>query len=758
MLRGVSLAPQQRPVKDTQELPAELFNSIIGVTAHPSPDYGTTGNSGAASLSTAAQQPGASPASLPASAAPSFMTRMFRFARRRYQTTIGGQVPVFDANGNLTTSQTGVNMFRFRSLSLFYFFRAQPWTALITYSILLYLLIVLLITVAYYLWGMYCGAGMNMVASIYFTVVSLAANGGYLGEDVDTMTDSTHMCYRGRTVIVMVCSYVNIVFVGLVAALVVGKAEYTGKLGHRVVFSEFCTLTSIPGRVGHYRLNFRMANVDNNIPLAHGKLRLFCVTAEPLREYRMRQKQLHLLKNSAPLKALAKTTYGSAQQLLPGGEATSSLRGNAQNAPHLTAAMLEERRAAHQRHHHLHPQQQHKHRSTARAASGNEKKKEGRHPSRQRHPHRRGAQKGRHVHSSGGAARHASAADVAGAGSGSRGHHSSPRGSQRPATGAEETKGRRRHHHDRERDDHPSDCSSPPSSGTATRTSTPSSSSRSGSSHSSRSSSASSSSSSGSREKSNTKVSSPAGGKAGGNTAGGRDGGSDITNSSMTSKANSDLYAASPIANLAGSFAGPAGNKRVVSPATMPALRADSGTVRVHDEDDAEHEMERVHLRVQEMRWACAEESYLDHGDSGQLSLWYPATITHTIDERSPLYAFMQQPVVAASLREGLGAVFSGSTRSEESSVHPASLQKGPNSARHRFQLVAVFDATEMESGSTITAKHTYTTVDIVAHYKFSDRLVHMQPESGEVMLDFHYFNALLPIDLIELSTTDSDL
>lgn len=225
----------------------------------------------------------------------------------------------------------------------------------------------------------------------------------------------------------------------------------------------------------------------------------------------------------------------------------------------------------------------------------------------------------------------------------------------------------------------------------------------------------------------------------------------------MTSKTNSDLYAASPNVGMAGSFAGPALNKRVLSPAPMAALRADSGAVRVHDEEEGEQEMERVHLRVQEMRWTCAEETYLDHGDSGQLSLWYPATITHTIDERSPLYAFMQQPAVAASLREGPGTFFN-SARSEDSSVHPTSLQNGPDSARHRFQLVAVFDATEMESGSTITAKRTYTTVDIVAHYKFSDRLVHMQPENGEVMLDFHYFNALLPMDLIELSTTDSDL
>lgn len=230
----------------------------------------------------------------------------------------------------------------------------------------------------------------------------------------------------------------------------------------------------------------------------------------------------------------------------------------------------------------------------------------------------------------------------------------------------------------------------------------------------------------------------------------------------MTSKVNSDLYAASPLGGLAGSFAL---NKRNLSPASYAAAAAvqqqqqqQAAAVRVQDDNNDERELERVHLRVQEMRWTCAEETYIDRGDNGQLSLWYPATITHTIDERSPLYSFMQLPYVAASLKEGPSTMF-GSARSDDSRVHPPSLGANtPDAKRHRFQLVAVFDATEMESGSTITAKHTYTTVDIVAHYKFSDRLVHMQPESGEVMLDFHYFNALLPVDLIELSTTDSEM
>jgi hypothetical protein len=805
MLRGVSLAPQQRVVKDPQELPTELVNSIIGVTAHAAavPDYGSTGSTGGAAtlLSTSAQPNGGSSA---AGASPSLLTRFFRFARRRYQTPMGGQVPIFDSNGNLTTSQTGVNTFRFRSLSLFYFLRALPWTAVITYSILIYLLIVLIITAVYYVWGMYCGAGLNVVMSVYFTVVSLAANGGYLGEDEDTMTDSTHLCYRGRTAIVMVCSYVNIVFVGLVAALVVGKAEYTGKLGHRVVFSDFCTLTSIPGRVRQYRLSFRMANVDNSVPLAHGRLRVFCVTAEPLREFRLRQKQMHLLKHSALLKTLAKTSYSSAQQLLPGGEATSSLRGmtSSQSPPvPLTEAMLEGRRASHQRHHHNHnvsntgptsgtQRTTQEALAPPRSASAVEMNPQATR-TRRAHPHnlhsgsrrRRRSRHRRHISSAKATLPNTSVTDPARSGSGPRGRRSSARavveGGSADKEKATDTTDNRE---DRRSDGTGSGRSSPPSSSSTSRTSTPSrssaasprsSSSSAASSRSSSSSSAIASHSLDVQEIVKTKAEKQTAAMDATTTTAKtaaaatsaavalKRAASDITNSSMTSKANSALYMASPLGDMAGSFADPAFNKRTLSPTSMAAAmqNAQKGAVRVADHDaDEDREMERVHLRVQEMRWTCAEESYLDRGDSGQLSLWFPVTITHTIDERSPLWPFMQLPYVAASLKEGPTSVF-GSARSDDSSVHPPSLgANNPDTAHHRFQLVAVFDATEMESGSTITAKRTYTTVDMVAHYKFSDRLVHMQPENGEVMLDFHYFNALLPVDLIELSTTDSEM
>uniref|UniRef100_A0A0A9ZFB9 Inward rectifier potassium channel irk-1 n=1 Tax=Lygus hesperus TaxID=30085 RepID=A0A0A9ZFB9_LYGHE len=74
----------------------------------------------------------------------------------------------------------------------------------------------------------------------------------------------------------------------------------------------------------------------------------------------------------------------------------------------------------------------------------------------------------------------------------------------------------------------------------------------------------------------------------------------------------------------------------------------------------------------------------------------------------------------------------------------------------HKFQIIAVFNATEMETGATIMATHTYITTDIIAHYKFSNKLVHMHPLGLDVHLDYHYFNALLPITAQESSTSSS--
>lgn len=773
MLRGVSLAPQQRAVKDLKDLPSELKNSLLGGMSFGLPaDYGSTGGGGGGGAGSAPTSENVSSPLVQHGAAGgtpaahvysqnqrrSLFSRLFRSAKQRYRTAFTGQVPVFDYNGNLTTNQVGVNTFRFRSLSLFYFFRSQPWKVLLTYSAVLYLLIVLLITCAYYVWGVACGAGMNTVMAVYFTVVSLAANGGYMGEDVGTMADSTHVCYRGRTVIVMVCSYVNILFVGLMAAVVVGKAEYAGKLGHRVVFSDFCTLTSVPGRVDQWRLVFRMANVDNHIPLAHGKLRLFCVTAEPLKEYRLRQQQRQLMRHARPIRGLTNTSFGGSHHVLHGLEAgLGSRHGPLRTSKPGSDGSDHRRRRADKAHKKRIAVKGHASRyselapppaasssspttheaSTSTHAGGGREEESGL-TRAQRHQRRRKHQ--RHPR------KHPKAA-AAGAGEGGEGAVEGRRPRQRQVRPRRADRRRHGAGSDEDADVRPgsgaaSRSTSASSSGTESTLSSSSATSRTSTPHSSR-------GSSPSRKVGRRQVSS----RQVHTSSTIDDAASDKTNTSVSSQEDSCLYASSPVAPNAG------GRRGVLPPPPLQNIRERSVPVRIasqfpdlHAEDETADEddgnaLERVRLRVQEMRWTCAEESYLDRGDSGQLSLWYPVNITHTIDERSPLHPFMELPSVAASLSgaSGVAEVPSAWTRRAEVALQ-------------RFQIVAVFDATEMESGSTITAKRTYTTADIAAHYKFSDRLVHIQADSSEVVLDFHYFNALLPVDLVEPSTTDSDL
>lgn len=221
----------------------------------------------------------------------------------------------------------------------------------------------------------------------------------------------------------------------------------------------------------------------------------------------------------------------------------------------------------------------------------------------------------------------------------------------------------------------------------------------------------------------------------------------DEANSSVSSWEGSYLDAASPAAEM-GSEPGVAfPGKQSLSPTGIPEPAVSVPIPSRSPSDDDGNVMERVHLCIHEMRWTCAGETYLDRGERGQLSLWYPADIIHIIDERSPLHPFLERPQVAASL---------GSSCASAEAM--SGFARRTDLVRQHLQIVAVFDATEMESGSTITAKRTYTNEDIVAHYKFSDRLVHMHPESSEVLLDFHYFNALLPVHLVEPSTTESDM
>ncbi|KAG5506589.1 hypothetical protein JIQ42_06841 [Leishmania sp. Namibia] len=735
MLRGVSLVPQQRGVKGPQELPSELKNALLGgPTYKVPPDYGSAGGSGAdlvlVSSPLLSRRTGDTPKRPSRGRAPSsLVSRLFRAGEHRYSTGFTGQVPVFDYDGRLTTRQIGVNTFRFRSLSLFYFFRSQPWMALIAYSIVLYLIIVLLIAAVYYAWGMVCGAGMNVVSAIYFTVVSLAANGGYMGEDGETMTDATHVCYRGRTAIVMVCSYVNIVFVGLVAALVVSKAEYAGKLGHRVVFSDFCTLASIPGRVDQWRLVFRIANVDNHIPLALGKLRLFCVTAEPLKEYHIRQQLQHqALQHSNRGKWLAKSMWGSIHQLLPGMEPDGGSGGRQQQQMAVpTAEVGDNRRDArarmrrakgrNQRYSAPAPLASH---DSARSGSREDKGELAR---AQRHERRR-TQRNQQPRKSGTGDR--TEANSSGR---QRGRRSGGPPSLQQSQGVRYTESQG----DRSASSGSSRSLSNASLSSDTYT-------LSTSAASSGLSSGSGVSSTGARRKTLP------GDKASSQSRLAADK-TDSANLCGNSKEKISLGASSSVAETRSAPSSAAAGKRSQLPIGIPEPAVSVPMQRHFPDEDGGNAMQRVHLCVEEMRWTCAGETYLDRGESGQLSLWYPAEIIHIIDERSPLHPFLEPPHVAASLCSG------GS-----SAEVPCGLACRADIPQRHFQIVAVFDATEMESGSAITAKRTYTTENIVAHYRFSDRLVHMHPETNEVLLDFHYFNALLPMSLVEPSTTDSDM
>ncbi|EPY16963.1 hypothetical protein AGDE_16513 [Angomonas deanei] len=605
-------------------------------------------------------------------------------------------IQIFDDEGNLNFQQVGVHSFHFKSLSIFYLLRSQSWKTLLSFSISLYLLVVLLFTLCYYGWSYVCGAheGTSFISSLYFSVVSLAANGGYMGEDDDEMTDPLSVCYRGRAILVMMCSYVNIIFVGLVAALVVGKAEYTGKLGNRIVFSDFCTLVPVPGRLDRWKISFRMANVENSKPIAQGRLRLFVVSAEPLDEYRQIQREKRLWRRSR-------------RNLLPqekdkgdrGSNQSTSSRSVLPSAP-LTSELLRQKKADKQLDHHDDPIMMAlmKFKQEEGKKKAAEVKKQAQTRGRSRHKKSKKARDSKMQ----------SLNNVAELGK--------SRGSSSSSTNASDTL---------------SDVSvrtrSPPSSDNDSEGAPP------------------------------KPAQSAEHGTSVGETAThqtGRKEGvtveilSDKTNSSFQPSEHDNFAADSP------TFPSAAGGGK------FPSGGGKTSSRREEETDD----FKRVRLSVSELRWLCAEETYLEK-DSDQLSLWYPSTITHTIDERSPLYHFLNLPrLTALVLGDTTSPVGDGTGKREldYDAINEINKSSGPNYQgqqlnSNRFQIVAVFDATEMESGAVIVSKKTYNTTNIVTHYRFSSKLVHIKPISNQVLLDYHYFNALVPNMTIENSSSDSD-
>lgn len=157
--------------------------------------------------------------------------------------------PLFTVDGHLQHEVEGVNTFRFKRLVLFDWVVSLPWRYVWMLSISAYVGVVTVFAILYNIWGSLCGGwfnkrGSTTVVSYYFSIVSLAANGGYLSEPPE-MVDSGNACFAGRTVLVGACSFTNILFVAVVAALVVSKVSNRERWSRRVLFSEYCTLQEV---------------------------------------------------------------------------------------------------------------------------------------------------------------------------------------------------------------------------------------------------------------------------------------------------------------------------------------------------------------------------------------------------------------------------------------------------------------------------------------------------------------------------------
>ncbi|SCU68509.1 uncharacterized protein TEOVI_000911000 [Trypanosoma equiperdum] len=494
-------------------------------------------------------------------------------------------VRAFNDDGCLSTREVGVRWFNFALLSIFYTLRSQPWSLLITYTILLYVGILFVFSAAYVVWARGCGAqdGSTWVSALYFTVVSFAANGGYVGEQQDTMLDPHHVCFTGRTLIVTLLSFGNIIFVGLVAALVVGKAAYGEELGHRIVFSDFCSLAMAPGTKDRdcWDLTFRMANSSSSKALAHGQLRLFIVTSEPTDNSRHQRKRR---KSSVD--------------------------------------RTETRRHATSSHHHIDDKSK---------RSGQLSKHLEHHISdgtvqTETHPHRREGELD----------------DVTRMDRESR-EWADAESHIVEVLAEEHLKRKRGREHTSKRQ---------------------------------------------------------------------------VLSSPATSSCSSD-------ADGGASFGGATGSGCSYVPINSP-----------------ESALKQVSIQVEELRWTCSGEKHLD-GRDGRLLLWFPVDITHTINRYSPLYRYVKHNMTNSlctlnSLQVASPAIPQEAISEEER--RPAATAAFPCS----FQLVVIFDATEMESGRHISARHTYAADDIIKHYRFSNKVVRMSPEKREVLVDYHYFNEML--------------
>lgn len=217
------------------------------------------------------------------------------FSINRFPTVLA---PLFDSDDAIQKKQKGLKYGFLERPSFFLYLLNLPWSHLLLFSIASYVAVVTVFAVLYFLWGEFCDAGHSQlhaanqsnttfssyenpkVLSYYFSIVSLAANGGYLSEP-EEMINASHACFTGRTVLVGMCSYTNIVFVGLVAALLVGKAASKEKLGKRILFSDSCVMDAVendPNVEGI--LSFRVADLEPQNAVLQGTLKLYLVKVE----------------------------------------------------------------------------------------------------------------------------------------------------------------------------------------------------------------------------------------------------------------------------------------------------------------------------------------------------------------------------------------------------------------------------------------------------------------------------------------------
>ncbi|CCW69528.1 unnamed protein product [Phytomonas sp. Hart1] len=560
------------------------------------------------------------------------------------------KVRAFDKQGNMTTKQCGMASFYLRQTTLFYFIRSYPWSWLMVISIVFYLVLVMGITGLYYGWAWACGGpdSTSAITSLYFTVVSLAANGGYMGEAA-SMENPSNVCYYGRTFIVMLASFTNIILVGLIAALVVGKAESTGKFGNRIIFSNFCTLTRATWQQKTWELKFRMANIASKKPLAQGQLHLFCIFLEPLNDDHTLIKTL-LEKESIQCKKACALDQETAPMEALSNDAINETHDLTSNSAFVSASNVS-----------LSKTSDPKNKDPVRVSEFLEK--------------------------------------LSIRGEGNIDQKESPDEAEWtlpmeknvdtipfPLLGhkEDEKSDEDKKNSSSERDTNPfiirvhsDEKEKPPRvyGGTS--------------------------------NVEECEINLLYTQKRSGNTL------------QIKNRCQSNTFSAEVDPLLGKSH---------------PNNQHDYLEEHLRSEEENSGRIQQVKLRVVELQWSCSEEEFLDK-ENRQLSLWYPSTICHVVDKHSPLYRFFYNQVKNSS--------FSSSTDKDKHSLDTSSTLIG---LPEFFQIVAVFDGIETESGATIMEKHAYTSIDILRNYKFSNNLMNMHTESSEIHLNYNFFNVVYPI------------